>query len=117
VHIHGKTKLGFFPLPVNEALHFKSYLTFPDSFSALDPCVGDGVAFNALLQNSPARRNGIEIDAHRTEQARALGIDVLQANTTDVRCPVESVSLLYLNPPLRLGIRPERKPAARIRLS
>ena len=26
-------------------------------------------------------------------------IDVLQANTTDVRCPVESVSLLYLNPP------------------
>ena len=24
---------------------------------------------------------------------------MLQANTTDVRCPVESVSLLYLNPP------------------
>jgi hypothetical protein len=28
-----------------------------------------------------------------------LGIDVLQANTIDVRCPVESISLLYLNPP------------------
>ena len=57
------------------------------------------MAFNALLEGSPARRYGIEIDAYRTEQAKSLGIDVLQANTMDVRCPVESVSLLYLNPP------------------
>ena len=99
MHIHGKTKLGFFPLPVLEAQRLKSYLTFPSQFSALDPCVGDGVAFAALLEGAPARRYGIEIDAYRTGQARALGIDVLQANTTDVRCPAESVSLLYLNPP------------------
>jgi len=52
-----------------------------------------------LLEGSPARRYGIEIDAYRTEQARSLGIDVVQANTMDVRCPVESISLLYLNPP------------------
>src|SRR5208337_667882 len=32
-------------------------------------------------------------------QARALGVDTLQANAMDVRCPSESVSLLYLNPP------------------
>jgi hypothetical protein len=57
------------------------------------------VAFNALLEGAPARRYGIEIDAYRTEQARLLGIDVVQANTMDVRCPVESISLLYLNPP------------------
>ena len=57
------------------------------------------MAFNALLEGSPARRYGIEIDAYRTEQARSLGIDVVQANTMDVRCPVESISLLYLNPP------------------
>lgn len=61
--------------------------------------MGDVVAFNALLEGAPARRYGIEIDAYRTEQAKSLGIDVLQANTMDVRCPVESVSLLYLNPP------------------
>ncbi|MFZ0761257.1 MAG: DUF6094 domain-containing protein, partial [Candidatus Sulfotelmatobacter sp.] len=42
---------------------------------------------------------GIEIDANRTEQARALGIETLQANAIDVRCPAEAVSLLYLNPP------------------
>ena len=57
------------------------------------------MAFNALLEGSPVRRYGIEIDAYRTEQARSLGIDVLQANTMDIRCPVESISLLYLNPP------------------
>ena len=99
MHIHGKTKLGFFPLPVAEARRLNAYLSFATEFSALDPCVGDGVAFDALLEGSPAKRYGIEIDAHRAEQARGLGIEVLQANTTDVRCPVESVSLLYLNPP------------------
>jgi hypothetical protein len=99
VHIHGKSKLGFYPLPTNEAQRLRNYLTFSGEFSALDPCVGDGVAFTALLEKGAARLYGIEIDAYRTAQARALGIEVLQANTTDVRCPAESVSLLYLNPP------------------
>ena len=97
MHIHGKIKLGFFPLPVSEALRLKRYLTFSTFFSALDPCVGDGVAFAALLEGSPARRYGAEMDAFRAAQARMHCIEVLQANTTDVRCPVESVSLLYLN--------------------
>ena len=99
MHIHGKTKLGFFPLPTSEAKRLKNYLSFASECSALDPCVGDGAAFAALVESSPARRYGIEVDAHRTAQAKARGIDVMQANTMDVRCPVESVSLLYLNPP------------------
>jgi hypothetical protein len=45
------------------------------------------------------RRCGIEIDAYRAAQARALDIETLQADALDVRCPPESVSLLYLNPP------------------
>lgn len=96
---HGKTKLGFFPLPLAEAERLRNYLAFSDEFSALDPCVGDGVAFAHLLEGAPARRYGIEIDAYRAEQARNLGIETLQANTMDVRCPAESASLLYLNPP------------------
>jgi Uncharacterised methyltransferase family (DUF6094) len=96
---HGQTKLGFFPLPVAEAKRLKNWLAFSDSFSALDPCVGDGVAFAHLLQDVTAHRYAIEIDANRAEQARALGIETLQANTMDVRCPPEAVSLLYLNPP------------------
>jgi hypothetical protein len=57
------------------------------------------VAFAHLLRDVPARRYGIEIDAYRAEQARALGIETLQADTMEVRCPAEAVSLLYLNPP------------------
>ena len=97
---HGQTKLGFFPLPIAEAKRLKNWLTFPERFSALDPCVGDGVALTQLVRDVPAaHRYGIEIDANRAEQARALGIETLQANTMDVRCPPEAVSLLYLNPP------------------
>ena len=95
----GKTKLGFFPLPIPEAKRLRKCLTFPPEFSALDPCVGDGVAFVHLLEGTEARRYGIEIDAYRAEQARQLGIDTLQANTMDVRCLAESISLLFLNPP------------------
>ncbi len=101
---HGKAKLGFFPLPAVEAGRLRSCLTFSDEFSAVDPCVGDGVAFTILLQGSAGRRCGIEIDANRAEQARALGIETLQANTMDVRCPAESISLLYLNPPYDLEL-------------
>ena len=96
---HGKTKLGFFPLPVPEAARLKNCLAFASEFSALDPCVGDGLAFTHLLHGVTAHRYGIEIDANRAEQARALGIETVQANAMDVRCPAEAVSLLYLNPP------------------
>jgi SAM-dependent methyltransferase len=99
---HGKTKLGFFPLPVPEAERLKKCLAFPEKFSALDPCVGDGVAFTHLLEGTQARRYGVEIDANRAEQAARLGIDMLHANATDVRCAAESFSLLYLNPPYDL---------------
>jgi hypothetical protein len=96
---HGKIKLGFYPLPVAEAMRLRSYLLCREQFSAVDPCIGDGVAFSKLLEGVPAHRSGIEIDAHRAEQANALGIHSLQANALDVRCPAESISLLYLNPP------------------
>ncbi len=99
---HGKTKLGFFPLPIREADRLRKCMTFPQEFSALDPCVGDGVAFVHLLEGAEARLYGIEIDANRVEQAQCLGIDTLHANTIDVRCPSESISLLYLNPPYDL---------------
>jgi len=86
-------------LPVAEAARLRNWLAFVSEFSALDPCAGDGVAFTHLLHGVTVHRYGIEIDANRAEQARALGIETLQANAMDVRCPAEAVSLLYLNPP------------------
>jgi hypothetical protein len=95
----GKLKLGFYPLPIAEANRLRKFLLFSGSFSAIDPCVGDGVAFSTLVGGRSGHHYGIEIDANRAEQSKALGIGTVQANTLDVRCPVESASLLYLNPP------------------
>jgi len=53
---YGKTKLGFFPLPTTEAERLRSCMVFAGDFSAVDPCVGDGVAFAHLLRDIPAHR-------------------------------------------------------------
>lgn len=96
----GRLKLGFYPLPQSEAEKLKSQLAFPtDSFAALDPCVGDGVAFTAILENTPALRYGIELDSYRAEQARNLGIDVVHGNTLETQCRADSLAIVYLNPP------------------
>ena len=55
---HGQTKLGFFPLPVAQAKRLKTWLAFPERFSALDVCVGDGVAFAHSLREVTAHRYG-----------------------------------------------------------
>jgi SAM-dependent methyltransferase len=104
VRPNAKIKLGFFPLPIAEAHRLKSCLSFPPDFSALDPCAGDGVAFTQLLKGTTARLYGIEIDVGRAEQAKSLGVDTLHADAMGVRCPTESLSLLYLNPPYDLEI-------------
>ena len=99
MRIAGRLKLGFYPLPIEEAGRIRLLLDYPNEFAALDPCVGDGVAFSRLLEGTNAYPYGVEIDAYRAEQAAQLGIQVIQASAMTVRCPAESVSLLYLNPP------------------
>lgn len=96
----GRLKLGYYPLPLSEAQRLRTYLVFPEKpFCALDPCVGDGSAFEILVGQSAALRYGIELDAYRTEQARGRGIEVVQGDTLEVQCRVDSLSFLYLNPP------------------
>jgi hypothetical protein len=96
----GRLKLGFYPLPQNEAQRLRAHLAFPvESFAALDPCIGDGAAFHTLVNQTAALRYGIELDAYRSEQARQLGVDVIQGNTLEVQCRVDSLAFVYLNPP------------------
>ena len=95
----GKTRLGFFPLSHGEARRLKRCLAADNPFAALDPCVGDGAGFACLLDAFPAYRYGIEIDAFRAEQAAIRGIETVHADALEVRCPPDSLSLVYLNPP------------------
>ena len=100
MRFQGKSRLGFYPLPLSEAQRIRRFLWFPDGpSSAIDPCVGDGVAFEVITSGAEVFRYGIELDAYRAEQARQRIPNIVQGNTLEVQCPVECIGLLYLNPP------------------
>ena len=109
MRIAARTKLGFYPLPFPEAERLRRLLAFSDKqCCALDPCVGDGVAFAEIASGGTVLSYGVELDAGRAEQARTKGIDVIHGNCFDVQCPVESFSLIYLNPPYDFEISEEK---------
>lgn len=109
MRLAGRERLGFYPLPIPEAERIHRFLRFPDQpCSMLDPCIGDGVAFAEISSNKWVSRYGIELDAGRAEQARGKGIEVIHGNCFDVQCPVESFSLVYLNPPYDFEISEEK---------
>jgi SAM-dependent methyltransferase len=100
VRFVGKSRLGFYPLPLSEAQRIRRFLLFPNQpSSALDPCVGDGAAFEVITSDAEVFRYGIELDAYRAEQARQRIPNIVQGNTLEVQCAVECFGLLYLNPP------------------
>jgi hypothetical protein len=99
LRFQGKSRLGFYPLPISEAQRIRRFLSFPDApSSAIDPCVGDGVAFEVITSGAEVVRYGIELDAFRAEQARQRIPNIVQGNTLEVQCAVECFGLLYLNP-------------------
>ncbi|MGA9883475.1 MAG: DUF6094 domain-containing protein [Candidatus Acidiferrales bacterium] len=109
MRLAGRERLGFYPLPLPEAERLRRFLAFPDKHCcALDPCVGEGAAFAQLTSGEGVLRYGVELDASRAEQARNKGIEVIHGNCFDVQCPVESFSLIYLNPPYDFEIAAER---------
>jgi len=100
MRLAGRARLGFYPLPAAEASRIRGFLQFPKvSWAALDPCIGDGVAFTAITADPDVLRYGIEIDAYRAEQARERVAVVIQGNALETHGSIESFSLLYLNPP------------------
>jgi len=109
MRLAGRARLGFYPLPLPECERIRKFLAFPyEHCCALDPCVGDGVAFAEIASGEKVSRYGVELDAGRAEQARAKGIDTTHGNCFDVQCPVESFSLIYLNPPYDFAIGEEK---------
>ena len=97
---NAKLRCNYYPLPAREAKRFRNLLRFPGQpFSALDPCVGKGLAFAAILKDAGARRYGIELDTYRAEQAAPSLTRIIQGNCLETHCAVESFSCIYLNPP------------------
>jgi hypothetical protein len=95
-----KLKLGYYPLPPIEAKRISSWLQSPDSAaSLLDPCAGTGAALSTIAPMPTCRRYGIELDAFRANEAKARFEETIHGSAFDCYAPVESFSLLYLNPP------------------
>jgi hypothetical protein len=64
LRFQGKSRLGFYPLPLSEAQRIRNFLQFPSApSSSIDPCVGDGVAFEVITNGAEVLRYGIELDA------------------------------------------------------
>ena len=100
MRLNARLKLGFYPLAQAEAQRIRRFLSYSEGpSSVLDPCAGEGGAFQAIMAESGARRYGIELDAFRATDARRVLDEVIQGNAFDCHAPVESFSLLYLNPP------------------
>jgi tRNA1(Val) A37 N6-methylase TrmN6 len=100
MRIKARLKLGYYPLAAIEAKRIRDFLQFSsEPASVLDPCAGTGAALRALCDSAVARTYGIELDSHRAEEARAVLDEVLQGSVFDAHAPVESFSLVYVNPP------------------
>ena len=96
----GRLRMGYFPLPDQEARRIGRLLRPADGECAvIDPCAGCGSALRMITTEINCKRYGIELDAYRAEQALTSLDDVIHGSAFDVHCPVESFSLLYLNPP------------------
>jgi uncharacterized methyltransferase DUF6094 len=94
-----RRKLGYYPLGENEAKRIRHFLQFPNTGAAIDPCAGTGRALDLIAGSTGARLYGIELDALRATEAGKTLDQVVQGSTFDAHSPVESYSLLYLNPP------------------
>ena len=84
----GRSRLGFYPLPLSEAQRICRFLLFPvQPSSALDPCVGDGVAFEGITSDAEVFRYGVELDVYRAEQARQRIPNIVHPSAALLRQP------------------------------
>src|SRR5208337_2727579 len=69
-----RIKLGYYPLPIEEAQNIRAMLMCSAPYAAIDPCVGDGTALVEITKDSGASLAGVELDADRATAAAGKGI-------------------------------------------
>ena len=95
-----RIKLGYYPLPQQEAKRLRKLLDFSAGrASVVDPCVGTGAALRQLTEAVEVVRHGVELDANRAAAAAASGITTIHGDLFNTIAKVQSFSFLYLNPP------------------
>ena len=94
-----KLKLSYYPLAQREGMRIRRFLQFAWAASILDPCAGTGAALRTITDGAEARRYGIELDAYRAAEAKKILDEVIHGSVFETHSPVESYTMLYLNPP------------------
>jgi len=94
-----RLKLGYYPLPTEEARNIHSVLVASAPYFAIDPCAGDGSALLEITNGTGAHLAAIEVDADRAVAAAQRGIPTVHGSAFECKIQSESCSLLYLNPP------------------
>jgi tRNA1(Val) A37 N6-methylase TrmN6 len=94
-----KLKLSYYPLAEREGMRIRRFLQFAGAASVLDPCAGTGAALRTITDGAEARRYGIELDAYRAAEAKKILDEVIHGSVFETHSPVESYTMLYLNPP------------------
>src|SRR5208283_4277828 len=94
-----RLKLGYYPLPIEEARNISALLMSSAPYAAIDPCVGDGTALIEITRDTGGQLTGIELDADRAEAANRNGVATVHGSAFECRVLAETCSLLYLNPP------------------
>src|SRR5271166_6618654 len=94
-----RIKLGYYPLPIEEARNIRALLMSSAPYAAIDPCAGEGTALLEVTSDTGAHLAGIELDADRAEAANRNGVTTVHGSAFECRVLAESCSLLYLNPP------------------
>ena len=94
-----RLKLGYYPLPIEEARRIRTVLASLAPYAAIDPCAGAGAALVEVTAGSGAHLTAIELDSDRSASTAAKGITTVHGSAFDCRVPAETCSLLYLNPP------------------
>jgi len=101
-----RLKLGYYPLPAEEARNIRLLLTFSDLYAAIDPCAGDGSALLEITRGTGNHLTAIEIDADRAAACIHRGITTVHGSAFECKIQSESCSLLYLNPPYDTELGP-----------
>ena len=94
-----RLKLGYYPLPIEEAQNIRGLLVPSAPYAAIDPCVGEGAALIEITKDTSAYLAGIELDTDRAAAAAQKGIPTIHGSAFGCRVLADSCSLLYLNPP------------------